>query len=69
MRLSVRGFTLPWQLVELQEPGPVYLLVSAGGMAARAGFAPTATNAPKANPAQWRVKRLDLIAIFILVFG
>jgi hypothetical protein len=36
IRLSARGFTLPWQLVELQEPGPVYLLVSAGGRAARA---------------------------------
>src|SRR5882762_650767 len=31
IRLSARGFTLPWQLVELQEPGPVYLLASAGG--------------------------------------
>src|ERR1700733_11149219 len=36
MRLSARGFTLPWQLVELQEPGPVYLLASAGGSAQRA---------------------------------
>src|ERR1700730_11279098 len=34
MRLSARGFTLPWQLVELHEPGPVYLLVSAGNPAA-----------------------------------
>src|SRR5579864_5143572 len=36
MRLSARGLTLPWQLVELQEPGPVYLLVSAGAAAADA---------------------------------
>src|SRR6266853_1560545 len=36
MRLSARGLTLPWQLVELQEPGPVYLLASVGGRAARA---------------------------------
>jgi hypothetical protein len=40
MRLSARGFTLPWQLVELQEPGPVYLLASAGGAAERPAWRP-----------------------------
>src|SRR6266481_2523724 len=28
MRLPVMGFTLPWQLVAAQEPGPMYLLNS-----------------------------------------
>lgn len=33
MRVSVRGFTLPWQLVELHEPGPVYFPASVCEMA------------------------------------
>src|SRR5258705_4721955 len=28
MRLPATGFTLPWQLVAAQEPGPMYLLGS-----------------------------------------
>jgi len=29
MRLPTTGFTLPWQLVAAQEPGPIYLAGSA----------------------------------------
>src|SRR5258708_3273288 len=28
MRLSATGFTLPWQLVAAQEPGPIYFCAS-----------------------------------------
>jgi hypothetical protein len=58
MRLSARGFTLPWQLVELQEPGPVYLLASAGGFAARAELRVAKKIAPSQTMARRSVKRL-----------
>jgi hypothetical protein len=51
--------------VELQEPGPVYLLMSAGGWAARAGIGPTATNAPSENTAHSHAGRLAFAPIFI----
>jgi len=58
MRLSARGFTLPWQLVELQEPGPVYLLVSAGEFAGAGSAARTAKGAAKKiAPAQMAAYR------------
>ncbi len=70
MRLSARGFTLPWQLVELQEPGPVYLLASAGGLAggfaARAGFMEATKIAPSQTAAQRSVQRLASGPILIL---
>jgi hypothetical protein len=66
MRLSVRGFTLPWQLVELQEPGPVYLLVSAGGLAARTGFVQAAKKVPSKNTAHRSVKRFASSSIVIV---
>src|SRR5215831_5500508 len=31
MRLSATGFTLPWQAVAAQEPGPMYLAWLGGG--------------------------------------
>ena len=40
----MRGVTLPWQLVALHEPGPVYLLGSAGGCAGAANAGSTAAN-------------------------
>jgi hypothetical protein len=53
----VRGFTLPWQLVELHEPGPVYLLASAGGFAALAGFMQATKKAPSESKAHRNSKR------------
>ena len=49
MRLSARDFTLPWQLVELQEPGPVYLPASAEGFAALGGFSEAKKNRAEPN--------------------
>src|SRR5579864_522396 len=69
MRLSARGFTLPWQLVELQEPGPVYLLASAGGFAARAGFIAAKKIAPSQTTAHRSVSRLASGPILIPVLG
>src|SRR5579863_5356611 len=69
MRLSARGFTLPWQLVELQEPGPVYLLASAGGFAARGGFSEAKKIAPSQTTAHRSVKRLASGPILIPVLG
>src|SRR5580692_3018497 len=73
MRLSARGFTLPWQLVELHEPGPVYLLVSAGGLAAESGPPARLTDVQKIAPSQTTahrsVQRLASGRIFIRWLG
>src|SRR5260370_41127093 len=69
MRLSERGFTLPWQLVELQEPGPVYLLASAGGFAAHTGLSEAKKIAPRPITAQRSVNRLASGPILIPVLG
>ena len=69
MRLSARGFTLPWQLVELQEPGPVYLPASAGGFAAHTGFNEAKRIAPSQTTAHPSVKRLASGPILIPVLG
>src|ERR1700682_1746791 len=69
MRLSARGFTLPWQLVELQEPGPVYLPASAGGFAARGGFSHAKKIAPSQTTAHRSVQRLASGPILIPVLG
>jgi hypothetical protein len=69
MRLSARGFTLPWQLVELQEPGPVYLAASAGGFAARVGFSEAKKIAASQTTAHRSVNRLASSQIIIPVLG
>jgi hypothetical protein len=69
MRLSERGFTLPWQLVELQEPGPVYFPASAGGFAARGGFSEAKKIAPSQTTAHRSVNRLASGPILIPVLG
>jgi hypothetical protein len=69
MRLSARGFTLPWQLVELQDPGPVYLLVSAGGFAALGRLGEATKIAPSQTTAHRSIKRLASGPIFIPVLG
>jgi len=55
--------------VELQEPGPVYLLASAGGFAARAGLKQARTNAPSQTAVHRTVQRLDSGPIVILALG
>src|SRR5216683_3040817 len=69
MRLSARGFTLPWQLVELQDPGPVYFPASAGGFAARGGFSEARKIAPNQTTAHRSVPRLASGPILIPVLG
>jgi len=69
MRLSARGLTLPWQLVELQEPGPVYLEESAGGFLARDEFGNAKKIAPSQTTAHGSVKRLATGPILIPVLG
>src|SRR5882672_8438190 len=69
MRLSARGLTLPWQLVELQEPGPVYLLVSAGSPAARAARVTTKKIAPCKMTAHRSGQRLPSGPILIRSLG
>src|SRR5260221_2672495 len=69
MRLSARGFTLPWQLVELQEPGPVYLLVSAGGLAASAALREAEAIALSQITAHCSVQRLASGPIVIPLLG
>src|ERR1700680_4705015 len=69
MRLSARGFTLPWQLVELQEPGPVYLLESAGGFALLGAFSGAKQSGPSQTTAHRSVKRLASGPILIPVLG
>src|SRR5229473_1826488 len=69
MRLSARGVTLPWQLVELQEPGPVYFPASAGGFAARGGFSEARKIAPSQTTAHRSDERLASGPILIPVLG
>jgi hypothetical protein len=69
MRLSARGLTLPWQLVELQEPGPVYLLVSAGGSAAHAAGSAAKKIAPHKMTAHRRGQRFPSDPILIRSLG
>jgi len=66
MRVSARGFTLPWQLVAAQPPGPTYFPASVGApsagaaaedgegdpVAATANDARAANSKGKATPAQ-----------------
>src|SRR5258708_9086590 len=69
MRLSARGFTRPWQLVELQEPGPVYLEASAGGLGARGGFSTPKKIEPSQTTAHRSVRRLARSPILIPLLG
>jgi hypothetical protein len=55
--------------VELQEPGPVYLPVSAGGFAAAAGFGHAKKIAPSKTTAHRIVNRLATGPIFIRSLG
>jgi hypothetical protein len=55
--------------VELQEPGPVYLLASAGGLAARGGFSEAKQIAPSQTTAHRSVNRLASAPILIPVLG
>jgi hypothetical protein len=45
MRLSATGFTLPWQLVAAQEPGPMYLGDSFSAAPTNVGNSHNASNA------------------------
>src|SRR5216683_2957333 len=69
MRLSARGFTLPWQLVELQEPGPVYFPASAGGFAASPELSEAKKVAASQTTAHRSVERLASGPILIPVLG
>lgn len=52
MRLPATGFTLPWQLVAAQEPGPMYFTGSpfeSAGLAAGVAVVSTGLKAPSAE--------------------
>jgi len=55
IRLSATGFTLPWQLVAAQEPGPMYLADSFSAAARKSGTPYNVSNAmhKPINRAEW----------------
>jgi hypothetical protein len=61
MRLPAMGFTLPWQLVAAQEPGPMYLIGSGVSVAAESAAVmqrktPAKSSARRENPLWQRIR-------------
>src|SRR5215469_2675990 len=62
MRLSATGFTLPWQAVAAQEPGPMYLAWLAGGEDCATAWAGNQVDAHRASAGGKTRRAPDCIA-------